>query len=200
MTVDEFELRDLAKELAGLYRELGEARFARAKPPEVRVMRPSPGPRPPVPDHLVSLDEELSSRLFEFVRDCCNHIQPTKILTRHGQRLASWIAWHAYDVAQLDVASDLLEEMQDQARRIGKLVHPPEPKQVAKRLEPYHRAEVIIQRAARQGHKLTRDGLRKLTERSQATEYPISTEQYGGRTTYRFTEVMAYINRKDSNQ
>lgn len=41
----------------------------------------------------------------------------------------------------------------------------------------------------------TKDALRKLAERSQATDHPISTEQYGGRTTYRYTEVLNYLTR-----
>lgn len=115
---DEWELRDLAKELASLYRELGEAHFTRGTPPEVQVTKPTFGPKDPAPMHLMSLDEELCARLFEMVRECANHIQPTLVLHHHGQRLAAWVAWNAQAVADLDVAPDLADEMQDQARRI----------------------------------------------------------------------------------
>ena len=193
--VDEFALRQEAKDLIHLYAELDAEKYAQQRQPDVRTMKPAPGPRPPAPDHIISLDEELTSRLFRKVRECANYIQPTLILAHHGPRLCSFLAFNAQAVSELDVAPELMEELKDQARQIKRIVAPDTPATVAKRLEPYHRAEVILQRLAREGHTHTRDGLRKLAERSQTTSQPISTEQYGGRTTYRYTEVLNYLTR-----
>lgn len=195
--VDEWGIRAAARDLVGLYRELDQAKYAKTRQPEIRTMRPAPGPRSPAPDHLISLDEELSSRLMEMVGECRTHVSPTLILHEDGGRLAGFVAWHAQAISELDVAEDLLAEMQDQARQIKRIVAPEGTATVAKRLEPYHRTEVILQRLARAGHHHTRDSLRMLANRSNGA---ITTEQHGGRTTYRYTEVLAHLTRNGKDE
>lgn len=193
---DEFAIREVARDLKRLYEGLDEAKHSRPKPREVRTMKPSPGPSEPGNWLWISRCVTMEQRLREVALDAFGDIQ---VRLRDGDmvvhNLLDKIAFNAQAIAELDWADDFLEELDSQARQIGKWLNPPEPDQAAKRLEPFHESRVIIQRAARHGHTLTRDGLRKLAERSQNTEHPISTEQYAGRTTYRFTEVMAYINR-----
>lgn len=124
MTADEWAIRDTARTLATLYRELDAAKYERGKPPEVRIMKPSFGPRDPANTFLMSLDADLTSRLFEMVGECRTHIEPTMVLHHHGPRLCEWIAFNAQAVADLPVAPDLLEEMHDQARRITRRIRP----------------------------------------------------------------------------
>ena len=45
--VDEQDLRDLADELRGLYRELDDLKYQPPAPRETRVMKPRPGPSAP---------------------------------------------------------------------------------------------------------------------------------------------------------
>lgn len=187
---NEWAIRDTARTLAGLYREL-DAKHTQQAPRGQRVMKPSPGPRDPAPAWAVSLDPELTARLFEMVRDACNHIQPTKILNRDGGRLAAWIAWHAYDVAQLDFAGDLLDELQDQARTLTHKLYPQGVTEVAKRPEPRQLAEVICQRPERMGHKVTREQLRQWASRGH-----ITSELRSQRATYLMTEILSYLHEK----
>ena len=133
--VDQFDIAQTARDLLNLYRELDSAKRHQVVR-EARVTRPAPGPQAPSPTHLLSLEVELTDRLFELIRDCANHIQPTKILTHDGVRLCGWIAWHAGDIAELDFATDLHDEMQDQIRLIKhKVDNLPgaEPKKISRR-------------------------------------------------------------------
>lgn len=155
MTVDEWDLRQAAKGLTHLYRELEAAKFAPTRQPEVQVMKPGFGPRPPAPDHIISLDEELSSRLFEYVRDLANHVRPSMILHHDGGRLASFVVWHAQEAADLPFAEDLLEEMLDQAKRIKRVVSPPEPATIAKQPERYVDIDTIVRNLRQRGHAIT---------------------------------------------
>lgn len=201
MTVDEFELRQLARDLIKLYAAMDELKHIPMKPPEVRTMQ-NTGGKPSMPGNWLWMHRsvDMEQKLREVAMNAFSDIQ-VRLRDDDAQilNLLELIALNAHAISELPWADDFCDELTDQARTIGKWVNPPEPKEVAKRLEPYHRAEVIIQRAAQHGHALTRDGLRKLAERSQKTDHPITTEQYGGRTTYRFTEVLAYLTRKATN-
>ncbi|WP_293953108.1 hypothetical protein [uncultured Corynebacterium sp.] len=152
---DEFALRDAAKDLLKLYVALDAAKFSSNQPRGERTMRPAPGPRPPAPDAIISLDEELTSRLFEMVREVANHIRPTLILTKHGPRLCSFIAFNAQAISELDVAPDLLEEIHDQARQINKRVNPPEVATLIKQPEKYVDIETITRNLTQRGHQVT---------------------------------------------
>lgn len=185
MTDLEWSIRDTAKELAGLFRELDAAKYTRPKPPEVRSMRPAPGPRPPAPDHLVSLDEELTSRLFEMTRECANHIRPTLILTKNGMRLCSFLAFNAQAVSELDVAPDLLDELKDQVRTLKRKLQPQGVQSVAN-TDPYLTAD-SIQRS------LTNKGLScpPATIRSWAQRGHVATKQRkDGHTAYRLADII----------
>lgn len=189
MTVDEWDLRRAAKDLAHLYSELGEAMFAKAKPPEIQVMKPGFGPRPPAPDHIISLDAELSSRLFEMCRECCNHVSPTRILTKDGQRLSAFIAYHAQRISELDVAADLLEEMQDQIQQLKQKLQPRDIDRVANRPEPRHISGIIIDRLSHKGHKVTQAQLRQWVHRGHISNHP----REDGRASYLMTEILSYL-------
>lgn len=132
---DQFDIAHTARNLLDLYRELNAAKKHQVIR-EARVTRPTPGPQAPTPTHLLSLEVELTDRLMEMVCECRDHIQPTKILTHDGVRLCGWVAWHAGDIAELDFATDLRDEMQDQIRLIKhKVDNMPgaEPKKISRR-------------------------------------------------------------------
>lgn len=118
-------------------------------------MRPAPGPRTPAPIILISLDGELTGRLFEMVRDIANRIEPITILHHHGPRLCKWIAFRAQLISELDFADDLLEEMRDQARRINKRINPPEVATLIKQPEKYVDIETITRNLNQRGHQVT---------------------------------------------
>ena len=188
--VDQFDIAHTARNLLDLYRELDSAKRHQVVR-EARVTRPAPGPQAPSPTHLLSLEVELTDRLFELIRDCANHIQPTKILTHDGVRLCGWIAWHAGDIAELDFATDLHDEMQDQIRLIKHKVDNLPGANTSKetqRPEPWQLPEAIIQQAGRAGHTITRDQLRQWASRGH-----ITARARGNRATYRASEVLARL-------
>lgn len=186
---DEWTIRDTAKTLADLYQDLDAAKYTRPKPPEVRTMRPAPGPRPPAPDHLISLDEELSSRLMEMVGECRTHLDPARTFAKDGVELARWVAYNAEQVAELGVAEDLLQEMQDQVRHIKFKLFGNAIAKVAKLPERRQSAQSICVRLSSMGHRATPDLLRKWAERGHITR----EDRNDGTAGYLITEVLNRI-------
>lgn len=191
---DEFALRDAAKDLLGLYVQLDRAKYAANQPKGERVMRAAPGPRPPAPDAIISLDEELVSRLFEMVSEVRNHIRPSLILTKYGPRLCSFVAFNAQAISELDVAPDLLEEIHDQAHQINKRINPPDTAEVANRPEPRQDATHITRRLITRGRTATTDQVRKWAERGHITR----VERADGKATYLMSEVLKYLESRDA--
>lgn len=186
---DEWELRDTAKELAGLYRELDAAKFAQAKPPEIRTMRPAPGPKAPAPDHLISLDEELCGYLTELIGECRTHIDPHRSFRQDGAEMCDWAAHHAQEIADLEVSDDLHTEMKDQTRRIRFKIFGTEVAKVAKLPERRQSAQSICVRMSSMGHRMTPDLLRKWAERGHITR----VDRTDGTAGYLATEVLDHI-------
>ena len=125
--VDEQDLRDLADELRGLYRELDELKYQPPAPRETRVMKPRPGPSAPGNWFAMALDRDMTADLFEMVRDAANHVDPTAVIHHHGQWLCEWIRLKSfYIAADFPAALELHELMSDQARRLNRRLHPPE--------------------------------------------------------------------------
>lgn len=193
---DEWAIRDAAGALRRLYAELSEALLNPLQPRGERVMRPRPGSQTPAPIYLFSLDEELSSRLHEVVRDAANPIEPGRMFSRDGEELAAWIRFNAAAVSELDFAEDVFLEMTDQARRIERVVAPAAPADLVSRPEPYQLPAVIIQRLASAGRSMSRDALRKHVERSQGTAFAIEKKvRADGEVAYRMSEILAWLDR-----
>ena len=194
--VDEQDLRDLADELRGLYRELDELKYQPPAPRETRVMKPRPGPSAPGNWFAMALDRDMTADLFEMVRDAANHIDPTAVIHHQGQWLCEWIKLKSFYIAfDFPAALELHELMVDQARRLNKRLHPPEPDQVANRPEPRHVSGIIIDRMAKLGHTITREQLRKWAERGHIT----SRLRHDGRATYLLSEVVSTTRRKETH-
>ena len=125
--VDEQDLRDLADELRGLYRELDELKYQPPAPRETRVMKPRPGPSAPGNWFAMALDRDMTADLFEMVRDAANHVDPTAVIHHQGQWLCEWIKLKSFYIASdFPAALELHELMSDQARRLNRRLHPPE--------------------------------------------------------------------------
>ncbi|MHC9949021.1 hypothetical protein ACQX22_01630 [Corynebacterium diphtheriae] len=75
MTTDEHQLRALVRSLADLYQELEELKYSRPKPPEVRVMKPRPGPFSPRNWLYVSCWFEQSTNLREVAFNAFGDVQ-----------------------------------------------------------------------------------------------------------------------------
>ena len=120
MTVDEWAIRDTARDLANLYRELDAQKYAPPAPRETRVMKPRPGPSSPGNWFAMCLDADMVDHLVEMVCDARNHIEPAYTVGRDGAVLCDWIAWNAQPISELDFAADLHDLMVDQARRLAR--------------------------------------------------------------------------------
>lgn len=127
MTVDEWAIRDTARDLADLYRELDAQKYAPPAPRETRVMKPRPGPSSPGNWFAMCLDADLTVDLAEMVRDAANYIEPATIVRLDGTWLCEWIRLKAFYICEdFPAAVELHDLMQDQTRRLTKRLHPPE--------------------------------------------------------------------------
>lgn len=189
--VDEWAIRDTAKHLADLYRELDAAKHQGTVHREARVTRPRPGPQAPGNLLIISLDRDLVSRLHEYARDAANHIQPAKIITWDGAELCRWIAWHASAIAELDFATDMLDEMVDQARKINRRLHPPEPATIARAPEKYIDIEAIVRNLHQRGHHVTPRQAREVAVYNKFDLCKFTD----GRNGYRLTDFLDHYTR-----
>ncbi|WP_306592895.1 hypothetical protein [Corynebacterium striatum] len=124
--VDEQHLRNLARHLGHLYQELNSLKYSRPTPPEVRAMKPAPGPQSPGNWLYVScwLDQEPRLREVAF-----NALGDVQVKIRDNETgpidLCTKLAFHAQAISELEWASDLVDELEHQTKVIGRRVTPP---------------------------------------------------------------------------
>ena len=133
MTVDGYQLRALARELATLYAQLDDLKDTRGTPGEVSSGVTHPGPRPPGNWLAVATAVECVQRLHEVAFNAFADIG-VKLHDDEAvaQTLCTKIAFNAFDIAALDWADDLTDELEDQARIIRRLVDPPDATTIAR--------------------------------------------------------------------
>ena len=124
--VDEQHLRKLARNLANLYRELDSLKYSRPAPPEVRTMKPAPGPQSPGNWLYVACWLEQSTLLREVA---FNALGDVNVKIRDNETgpidLCTKLAFHAQAISELDWASDLVDELEHQTKVIGRHCRPP---------------------------------------------------------------------------
>ena len=129
MSVDEFQLRDTARELAELYKEMHGLKNTTPTPPEVKTRNSvkGAGPKPPGNWLWVHRYVEMEQNLRELILNAFG-TDGINIRIKEDDftapRLCGLIAWHAQALAELDWAADLLQELDDQARKINRWVNP----------------------------------------------------------------------------
>ena len=144
---DEFRLRTLARNLENAYRTLEVMKHARTTPPEVRVMRPTPGPQPPGNWLYIATFDDQYRRLREVAFNAFHDIHvKLKDDDAKATRLCHLIAYHAQAISQLDWADDLRDELENELRVIGSRCEPKETTTI-------QRAERIKQHLARKYSK-----------------------------------------------
>lgn len=188
MTVDEWAIRDTARDLANLYRELDAQKYAPPAPRETRVMKPRPGPSSPGNWFAMCLDADLVDHLVEMVCDARNHIEPAYTVGRDGAVLCDWIAWNAQPISELDFAADLHDLMQDQARRITKRLHPPGSDTPANP-DPYLTAGSIQRTLTARGLECPEGTIRRWASEGHVT----TRKRDDGRTLYRLRDVQTRL-------
>ena len=121
MACDQHDLADAAKNLTDEYAALNFSK-SRQVIREARVTAPKPGPQAPSPTHLLSLQVELEARLLEMACEVRDHVRPGYLLGTDGRSLCTFIRQQAGPASRMDVAGDLLAEMQDQANEIASVL------------------------------------------------------------------------------
>lgn len=188
----EHEIRETARDLARLYEQLSAAVRAPAPEKEIRVMAPRPGPSEPGNLTLISLDHDLVSHLHEVVRDACNYIEPSRILTWDGTELCNWVAFNSQAISNLDFADDLLEEMQTQARNLNRRLNPPQPADLARQPEKYITTEAIIRNLTHRGHTVTARQARDVATYNKFDICKFQDQRNG----YKLTEFLRHYEKK----
>lgn len=189
MTVDEWAIRDTARDLAGLYRELDEAKYAPPAPRETRVMKPRPGPSSPGNWFAMCLDADLTVDLAEMVRDAANHIEPATIVRLDGAWLCEWIRLKAFYICEdFPAAVELHDLMQDQARRLNRRLHPPGSDTPAN-LDPYLTAGSIQRTLTARGLECPEGTIRRWASEGHVT----TRKRDDGRTLYRLRDVQTRL-------
>ena len=193
---DEFQLRDLARELAGHYTELHELKDTTPAPPEVKTRNSVKGLGPKSPgnwlwvNRYVTMEQNLRElALNTIVTDGIGiHINEADFT---APRLCRLIAWHAQPLSDLDWAADLMQELEDQARTINRWTHPPEVQALASQPEPRHGAEHIARQLRARGVPTTAAPIRGWARRGHITR----TTMPNGRGGYLLTEAINHIRR-----
>ena len=129
--VDEFQLRDTARELAELYIEMHRLKDTSPTPPEVKTRNSIKGLGPKSPGNWLWMHRYIT--MEQNLRELSlNAFGTDGIQVRISEedfaapRLCGLISWHAQALSELDWAADLLQELEDQAWRINRWVNPPD--------------------------------------------------------------------------
>lgn len=128
---NEFELRDTARELKHHYQELQAHKHTTPNPPEVKTRNSVKGlgPKPPGNWLWVNRYIEMEQNLRELALNAFG-IDGINIRLQDGDmaapRLCHLIAYHAQPLSELTWASDLAQELEDQAHTINRWTNPPE--------------------------------------------------------------------------
>lgn len=123
--MDEHQLRHIARELESEYHRLNDLKHTHPNPPEVRVMKPTPGPKSPGNWLYISLALDQETKLREVILNAFHdaHIKiPGDNL--NATHLCHLTARHAHHLAELDWADDLAQELEDQASTIHRRTTP----------------------------------------------------------------------------
>ena len=188
MTIDEFDFRDLCRDLEASYSRLGRLRDARPRPPEVRsALKPAPGPQAPGNGVAVWTLIDCETRLRQVAFNALGDIG-VKLVDGDGRafRLCQLMAFNAAAISALGWADDLMDELQDQDRKLTRAVARIEPQETDQpRPEPWQVSEVIITSCKERGLTVTRTDLDNWIRAGK-----ITTKKRGNRNTYRLTEVL----------
>lgn len=201
MPVDEFQLRDLARELAGHYTELHELKDTHPTPPEVRVMKPAPGPQTPGNWLWINRYVEMEQNL----RELCLNAFGTDGIGIHideadftAPRLCRLIAWHAQPLSELNWEADLMQELEDQARTINRWTNPPEvPRALIRQAKS---SEQLL--TASHAAKVASAATGKRVDRKQITYWGNAghiTTHYDnqGKSCYKLGEIVDYLHKRE---
>lgn len=199
MPVDEFHLRNQARDLADLYRQLHGLKHTKPTPPEAHTSHQSPGPKTPGNWLIISTYIDLEQRLREVA---FNAFADTHIKLRDGDaaapRLCHLLAFHAYTVSRLDWAEDLLDELEDQARIIRRRVDPPRTaKALALRAQSQNQlftaAHAAAAASAITGHKIDR---KQITYWGKTGHITTHRDKHG-KACYKLSEIVNHLLSKD---
>lgn len=153
---DEFEIRQLARDLKRLYEGMDEAKHEKPKPREIRTMKPSPGPSEPGNwlwiSRCVTMEQNLREVALNAFADIQVKLRADDMVVGN---LLDRISFNAAAIAELEWADDFHQELDDQARQMGKWLNPPDTKQVAQRPERYVGIDTIVRNLNQRGHKVT---------------------------------------------
>lgn len=160
-TVDEQQLRELAKELVRLFTQLEELKWTNGRQPEVRVMKPAPGSQPPGNWFYLAtgLDQEKNLREVAF-----NALGDTNVKIRDdetsGIALCRKLAFHAQAISELNWASDLVDDLMKIAGVLRKHCQPATITEVSEAPERRLGAEAIARQLRARQHHVTADMVR----------------------------------------
>lgn len=187
MSIDEQQFRDTARRLGGLYEQLHELKHARPKPPEVRVMKPAPGPQSPgnwlYVATYIDQEQRLREVAFNALGDIGVRIHDTDAA---APRLCALLAFHAQAASELNWANDLHDELLNQTRIIDRRCNPPQPATIANQPEPRHGAEHTARQLRARGIPTTADTIRGWARSGHITR----TTMPNGRGGYLLTEAL----------
>ena len=189
----EWEIREVARELSKLYRLLEEMKHVPMKPPEVRTMQ-NTGGNPAMPGNWmwmsrgISMSQKLQEIAFNAFGDLGKKIKDADSGTLP---LLELIALNAQPISELGWASDFLDELNDQARTIGKWLHPPEPATIARAPEKYIDIEAIVRNLHQRGHHVTPRQAREVAVYNKFDLCKFTD----GRNGYRLTDFLDHYTR-----
>ena len=199
MKTDEQHLRQLARDLANLYRELDSLKYSRPAPPEVRTMKPAPGPQSPGNWLYVACWLEQSTLLREVA---FNALGDVNVKIRDNETgpidLCTKLAFHAQPISELDWASDLTDELEHQVHVIGRRCNPdPVPTTLIRQAQS---SEQLL--TASHAAKAASAATGKRIDRKQITYWGNAgyiTTHYDnqGKSCYKLGEIVDYLHKQE---
>lgn len=198
---NEFELRDIARELKHHYLQLHALKHTTPNPPEVKTRNSVKGLGPKSPGNWLWINRYIT--LEQNLRELALNAFGTDgigIRIHDGDlsapRLCHLIAWHAQALCELDWAQDLMQELEDQARTINRWCNPPQTPHTLIR-QAQHSTQLLT---AAHTAKAATAATGKRIDRKQITYWGraghiTAHQDTQGNTCYNLGEVINHINK-----
>lgn len=189
MTPEQFEahIRDTARELIDLYDALEQRKHTPEKPPEVRTMQ-NTGGKPSMPGNWLwmarGIENEQNLRQVAF-----NAFGDLGIKLKDDDgvihKLLSKIAFNAQAISELPWAEDFYQELEDQARQMGKWLNPPDTAEVANS-DPFLTMDSLQRALQSRGHDVPEGTVRYWAHKGSVR----SKKRLVGKTVYSLGDVI----------
>lgn len=196
--IDEHKLRKNLTYLETILYELEQFKHISPRRPDIRTMKPSPGPQSPGNAQAIDVDAEITPMIRAWCHTLIDCVDDPKPIPKKGAptvHFVEWLLMYPYYIAGYLDAEAFASEIDYWIHKIEKVVgRDKDAAELAARPEPRHDATHIVRRMSTRGWVITKDQVRKWAERGHISR----VDRPDGKGGYLLTEVIRYLSSREA--